>query len=230
MMYNLIVTKSRDVGGVGMKKLLLVFAFLLMLISSRSSYAAMDKFLGVPFNASYDQVQGLVKHLILDGNFSDKDVAEAAKLPTFHRGAEKVAGLPVGSVFWSFNKDTKQLEDAFCTIEFRKDIKSPTVEKFSMGDFNSDYYCAVYPYSEVEKYYDILCSYFTQMYGEPSSVSENQTATEHQMRGKVTDWKLFEHNIMITLDWYDIDPKHNIRQISFRCIRVQFPPEAEIFM
>ena len=136
----------------------------------------------------------------------------------------------MGSVFWSFNKDTKQLEDAFCTIEFRKDVKSPTVEKFSMGDFNSDYYSAVYPYSEVEKYYNIFYSYFVKTYGEPSSVTENKTATEHQMRGKIADWKLFEHNMMITLDWYEIDPKHNIRQISFRCIRVQFPPEAEIFL
>ena len=162
-MYNLIVTKSRDVGGVGMKKLLLVLGFIVMLIASLSVYDANGEFLCIPFDSYCDLVQGLVKHMNLDGNFSDKDVAESAKLPTFHRGCEKVAGLPVGSVFWSFNKDTKQLEDAFCTIEFRKDIKSPTVEKFSMGDFNSDYYCAVYPYSEVEKYYNILCSYFTQM-------------------------------------------------------------------
>ena len=139
-MYNLIVTKSRDVGGVGMKKLLLVFAFLLMLISSRSSYAAMDEFLGVPFDASYDQVQGLVKHLILDGNFSDKDVAEAAKLPTFHRGAEKVAGflfnnpnMPEDLVpYWDF--DCPDIPDTYRDVSSAAIIASALYELYGMTE------------------------------------------------------------------------------------------------
>lgn len=202
-----------------MKKILMLLLAATFIIASTASCFASDNFLGVPFDATYDTIQGFVKGAYGDGKYDVETEKEILEAPSFHRGTENIGNVKVGSVFFVYDQDTKKLTDIYCVIEFTKGTTSPKIVKRNNGIHKDPYYSVEYPYSDAERIYKELLDYFTQNYGEPSSTD-----------GTYTTWFLFDQNMSLSLAWNKNDARGTAQTIDIIFTASELPPDAAIFL
>lgn len=207
-----------------MKKLICpIIAFIVPFFMMTSiAFAAPDNFMGISYTGTYEQYPNLIRGVpVPDGKFSPDQEQEFASRPSFHRGAEKIGNLQVGSIFFDFDKETKLFSGVSCIILFVPDVKNVTVEKVDYTYNKAPYYQAKAPVKQAEKYFDEICAYFEQEYGAPS---------DKQLSGGLGTamWNIFDPGICITVslsNWFT-----NSKTININITKENYPPEMEIFM
>ena len=192
--------------------------------------ASRDEFLGVKFNATYDEVKGFIRGGLADGELSQEDYGQLKTEPSFNKGAQKIGGINVGSVFYVYDRNTKKLTNIYCHIEFNKRISSPKVENFNSGIYKSDYYLAMYPYSDTVRCYKEIVKYMEGIYGEPTSTYDNPTAGQHHPKGGGSTWMLFDQKITISVSWSEGYSEYESSRVDITIVPTDFPPDAEIFL
>lgn len=209
-----------------MRNISSLFALLISVVflSASSAFAAPDNFNGISYNGTYDQYPELIRGVpIPDGKFSPEQERESASIPTFHRGvSEKIAGLPVGSIFYEFDKDSKQFSQLYCWVYFMPEVSTTKVEKVDYEYSEKPYLKASVPVKDAEKYFSSICGYFQKEYGEPSGKANTESE-------KMVMWNLFDPSIDIIVhlsDWYFKDNKI----LGIEIIKQTRSPEMEIFM
>lgn len=209
-----------------MRKVSSLFALLMMVVflSASSAFAAPDNFNGIGYTSTYDQYPELIRGVpIPDGEFSPEQERESASIPTFHRGVgEEIAGLPVGSIFYEFNKESKAFSRSYCFVYFMPEVSTTKIEKVDYEYSEKPYIKASVPVKDAEKYFSSICGYFQKEYGEPSGKADTGSQ-------KMVMWNLFDPSIDIIVnlaDWYFKDNKI----LAIEIIKQTRSPEMEIFM
>ena len=199
--------------------LFLVFAILLIPVMA---LASPDNFFGVKYGSALDENKGLIHGFPYDSKTSGIYEKDAAVRLEFHNGPQTIGDLKLGSVYFYFDKDTKELDHIWGSVEFRDTVKTPVVKAQKQAPFKQEYFISQYPYQDLEKCYKELYSYFEKNFGEPSKTWDTKT-------GKGAEWQNFERKISITMGWHDIS-WDGIKVLDFIIQRQNYSPMDEIFL
>lgn len=205
-----------------MRKAISLFVFLasVMLLSATVAAAAPDNFNGIGYTSTYEQYPDFIRGVpIPDGKPSAEEEREYARTAlSFHRGAEKVAGLPVGSVFYIFDNETNLFSSLSFCVNFYNEAKSLKVESVDYSLNKQPYYRVIAPLGEADRYFSSIYDYFVKEYGEPSEKKDKNSAA----------WTLFDPGVHIHL--YLADAFGKDKALWLNILKMDFPPEAEIFL
>ena len=155
----------------------LIISFCVLLFSASMAFSATDNFQGVFYGSTYEQYS--MTHLGQNMWYKYQGSPDSLEAETF-------CGLPLGTLHYSFNLNTKLFSAAGGSVSFRYGITAPHYE--SAGRIKQ----AVAPMSDKKEYEKRFIDFFTRDYGAPRIDAEKPNCV-------VYSWERYPNFILMSV-------------------------------